>query len=178
MDEQDHGIFAGGIEIRWLDDEALDLSIFRAGDPEVFERSELIGSEEIVVEMSERDDRAARGHGFADFGGTVAALTSEDDRFAIGGELHVIERVVAADGETIAPAVDSDVANGLGSAIDHGIEEAARIGRPCEAVDGAIDGVGGDSEFPAGTFEDEETPAVRFVSGARLRTVRKIFAVG
>ena len=128
--------------------------------------------------MRERDGGAAAGYGFADLDRAVAALTREDDRLAVGGELHVVERVVAGDGNTRAAAFDGDELNGLVAAVLDGEEQALRIGRPGEAVDGAVDGIGRDGQLSVGAFEDHETPSVALISAARLGTVGEILAVG
>ena len=95
-----------------------------------------------------------------------------------GGELHVVERVVAGDGDARASAVEGDELNGLMAAILDGEEQTLRIGRPGEAVDGAVDGVGRNGQLSGRAFEDEETPAIALISGARLGTVGEILAVG
>src|SRR6185312_16624552 len=38
VDEEFDGVFFGGVEVGWLDEEALDFGAVRAGEPEGFER--------------------------------------------------------------------------------------------------------------------------------------------
>ena len=65
---------------------------------------ELILAKQCVVEMGERDRRAAARTGPADFSRAAATLTREDDGLAVGGELHVIESGVAGNSDTRAAA--------------------------------------------------------------------------
>ena len=116
-------------------------------------------------------------HGFADLGRSLAALAREDDGFAVRGELHVVESVVAADGDARAAAFHADELDGLAAAVFDGEEEAFRIGRPGKAVDRAVDGVRRNGELAGGALEHDQTPAVAFVSSARLGPVSEIFAI-
>src|SRR5258708_40306125 len=70
---------------------------------------------------------------------TLFRSPRENDGLAVGCELHIVERVVAGDGDARAPALDRDELNRLVPAVLRGEEQALRVGRPGETVDGAVE---------------------------------------
>ena len=82
MDEELHGIFLGGVEVRRLDEEALDFVTLGAFEPKRFKRRRGNIGERGVIEVSEVIRRVSELLGNASLGTGFIELSRKRDRRA------------------------------------------------------------------------------------------------
>ena len=119
MEQQDGGIFSQRVEARRFQKEAVDLCAVFGGDMEVFEFGELeLAPSRGVVEMREGRQLRRRLEPARQIStGLAAALTREDDGFAVRRELHIVESGVAGNCDARAAARDRDELDCLQAAV-------------------------------------------------------------
>ncbi len=178
VDQHDDGIFARRVKAVGLDEEAVNVRAIGRIHPEFLERRELVRVQHGVVQMGESQGSAAGGCGAVDLDRRFSGLMRVDHGLAVAREDHVVQFAIAGRGHMHRATLGRNPLDGLPPAVSGGEEQAARIGRPDEAVHPPVDVVGQVGDLPGGAFEHHQLPAVALVTGARLSPPGEIPAVG
>ncbi len=137
VDQKQNRVFLIRLEVRRLHHEALRRVLSAASTQKSSSGVERALRQQSIVQMRERDGRAAAGTGAINLRWRGTASAGVDHGFAVAGELHVVQRAGAADNHAGGAAGGRDHLDALASAILHGEEQRVRIGRPGEAFDRA-----------------------------------------
>ncbi len=177
VNQHQHRILAVFPKAVRLHHEALHARAVRAVHPEFLERRHLVGAQHGVVEVRQRHRRAAAGRRAVNPGRLCAALLRVDQRLAIRRELHVVEVVVAADGDARLAAFHRLELDGLASAILGRKEQVGGIRRPGKTADPAVHVLRQVCDPARGPLQHPQPPAVAFIARPDLRAPRQILAV-
>ncbi len=178
MDQKHNRIFPVWIEVRRLHHETLDARFVGGIHPKILERSEGALREQRVIQMRERDGRAAARTGAINFGGRRPALAGIDHGLVVAGELHVVQRAGAAHNDAGSSAGGRNHFDILPSAILHGEKQGVGIGRPGETFHPAVQRIGEHVDAASGAIEHHQSPAIALITCASLAAIRQQLAIG